>query len=261
MKSAIPAEAAKTHRQEGIGMLSSVQAVILAGGLGTRLRGAVADRNKVAAEINGRPFLQYLLDRLSGCGFRQAVICSGYLHDDLHRRLGNQHQGITLRYSKEERPLGTAGALRHAGPHLVSDAVVVLNGDSYCDLDYEQMVEQHLRRLASATLAAVHVEDTGRYGRLMVDDAGKVVAFKEKASPAGPGHINAGIYVLQRSLIDTIPSGGPLSLERDVFPQWAAREAIDVYYHTGRFIDIGTVSDYTAAPAYLAAGSGMEVIS
>ena len=115
--------------------ISNIEAAILAGGLGTRLRSVVPDRPKVLAEIGGRPFIEILLDQVAAAGIRTAVLCTGYLGDQIEARLGTRRGPLALRYSREVEPLGTGGALRLALPMLASDTVLVLNGDSYCDAD------------------------------------------------------------------------------------------------------------------------------
>lgn len=233
--------------------VQKIQAVILAGGFGTRLRPKVADRNKVAADVNGKPFIEYLLNRLAIFGFDEVIICSGYKHDDLHARLGDQYRHLPLIYSKETAPLGTAGALRHALPRFTSDFVVVLNGDSYCDLDYNQMIHHHCNRSSTVTLAGVWVGDASRYGTIVMDSDDKLLEFKEKKQGAGCGFINAGVYVISTELIASLPGGRQISLEKECFPQWAANGHIDVFTSRGPFIDIGTIEAYGRSPSFMSA--------
>lgn len=231
--------------------LQYIQVVILAGGLGTRLQSKVSDRNKVVADINGKPFLTYVLSRLETFGIQDVIICSGYLHQDLQTRLGQRFNSLNLTYSVETKPLGTAGALRHALPLLSGRTVIVLNGDSYCDLDYAMLTTQHQARSARVTLSAVWMEEVHCFGRLVIGPNDKIVEFKEKDRLPGSGYINAGIYALNPALLETVPAGATCSLEKDLFPSWARNKMIDTYYHPGHFIDIGTVGSYQAAQAYL----------
>jgi D-glycero-alpha-D-manno-heptose 1-phosphate guanylyltransferase len=223
------------------------QAAILAGGAGTRLRAEVSDRNKVAADVNGIPFMAYMLSWLENSGFHEVIICSGYHHDDLVSRLGDNFGNLRLIYSRESRPMGTAGALRLASPFFSSDAIIVLNGDTYCDLNFHQLARQHQVRCSKATLAAVGVEDARRFGRLVIDGGNKIIQFREKDNDPAFGFINAGVYALNTALIEKIPFDQHLSLEQDIFPHWAQKGLIDVFCHQGRFIDIGTVASYKQA--------------
>lgn len=231
--------------------LEDTTAVILAGGLGTRLREVVADRPKVLAEVNGRPFLACLLDRLNDAGVKRAVLCTGYMAELVHETFGDSYRGMELLYSKEESPLGTGGALRLALPLIASDPVLVMNGDSYCDADLGLFVGQHNSSTAQASLVLVPVEDVTRYGVVETDGSGSVICFKEKGNQHGKGMINAGIYLIAGSIVESIPSDVPVSLEREVFPQLIGK-GLYAFPQNGRFIDIGIPSDYHAAPAYLA---------
>jgi NDP-sugar pyrophosphorylase family protein len=230
--------------------LKNTTAVILAGGLGTRLREVVADRPKVMAEVNGRPFLACLLDRLAEVGIRRVVLCTGYMAELVRDTFGDQYLEMTLLYSREESPLGTGGALRLALPQVVSDPVLVMNGDSFCDADLELFASQHQAASALASLVLVQVEDVARYGAVEVDEDGRVVSFREKGSQSGKGLINAGIYLLARYVITSIPPESVVSLEREVFPRLIG-DGFSAFLHPSRFIDIGIPSDYHAASAYL----------
>lgn len=227
-------------------VLHDTVAVILAGGLGTRLRSVVSDRPKVVAEVNGRPFLHFLLDQLASAGIRQAVLCTGYMAGDVRKLLGENHGTIKLSYSAETEPLGTGGALRLALPFLSSDPVLVMNGDSFCDINLEQFARENLQKQAVASLALAAVNDISRYGAVDVTADGIVTRFEEKGARRGEGLINAGIYLLSKTIIETIPSGKPVSLERDIFPGLIGN-GLRGFAGSGRFIDIGVPDDYRAA--------------
>jgi NDP-sugar pyrophosphorylase family protein len=222
-----------------------IPVAILAGGLGTRLRPAIGERPKVVAEVGGRPFLSYLLDQLARAGFRRAVLCVGWRADDVEASLGASHGPLRLAYSREASPLGTAGAIRRALPLLDGDAAMVMNGDSYCDVDLGAAWAWHVARAGEATLVAVEVADAGRYGRVEVDADGTVRSFSEKQPGAGPGWINAGIYLLARSRIEALPER-PASLERDALPGWVGR-GLRAFCTRGQFLDIGTPASYRRA--------------
>jgi D-glycero-alpha-D-manno-heptose 1-phosphate guanylyltransferase len=245
----------KTHptklRAEGGEALVEATALILAGGLGTRLRAAVADRPKVMAPIHGRPFVMYLLDQLAEAGVRHAVLCVGYMGQWMQEHLGSAYGRLRLDYSQEEEPLGTAGALALAAPQCGSAEVVVLNGDSYCEADLAALWAWHARKRAAATILLAQMSDASRFGRVCVDDDGRVRSFAEKDASAGPGWINAGIYVLHRSLLQEIPARCNVSLERQMFPAWVERGLYGCAAG-GAFLDIGTPQSYARAEAFFA---------
>jgi NDP-sugar pyrophosphorylase family protein len=219
--------------------------VILAGGRGTRLQSVPGeDVPKPLRPVNGRPFVEYLLDQVRAAGLRRIILSLGYrpeAFDDLILRNG-------LMKSVEAAPLGTGGGLRAALPLLHSQTVLVMNGDSYADVDLRVPVVVHRRRRGLATMLLAEVEDTARYGRVEVGETGVVESFSEKGE-AGPGHINAGVYVLSRSVIEEIPEGRPVSLERETFPSLIGR---GFYAEAGSFafMDIGTPEAYAASPAF-----------
>ncbi len=229
----------------------NLTAAILAGGLGTRLRSVVADRPKVLAEIHERPFLAYLLDQLATAGVRNVVICIGYLGEQVQAIFKNSYGEMQLRYSQESSPMGTAGALRLALPKLESDPVLVMNGDAFCAIDLERFYAWHGNCGARATMALIKVNDAARYGRVLVDPEGVVVHFAEKSEGAGPAWVNAGIYLVDRALLETIETNRLVSLEKEIFPAWIGK-GLYGYLCEGRFLDIGTPQSYADAQRFFA---------
>ena len=231
--------------------MAGLTAVILAGGLGTRLRSVVPDRPKVLALVRGRPFLAHLLDRLAEHGVRHVVLCTGYLAEQVRDHFGDSYGDLRLVYSEEPSPLGTAGALRLALPLFESDPVLVMNGDSLCEIDLEAFWDWHVSRQAQGTLALVNVPDDGkRYGQVETDPDGAVLSFREKSGEGYGTWINAGAYLLGVPLISTIPTDCATSLEQDVFPAWVGR-GLYGYRTEGRFLDVGTPQSYAAAEQFL----------
>ena len=230
--------------------LANVTAVILAGGLGTRLRSVVPDRPKVLAEVGRRPFLEYLLDQLVLEGVKSVVLCTGYLGDQVRDRLDTSYRTLTLQYSREPQPLGTGGALRLALPMLDSEPVLVMNGDSYCDTRLDAFASWHVGQRAFATILLAETDDTRRYGRVQVDDQGRVLRFSEKTDEMGPGLVNAGVYLLSRTLIGSIAFGRAVSLEHEVFPEWIGR-GLYGFRCQGRLWDIGVPESYARATTEL----------
>lgn len=232
--------------------LSDIPAVILAGGLGTRLRSVVADRPKCLAEINGRPFLAYQLDQLIKAGIRRAVICTGFLSTQVEETFGPTYGTISLHYSPEHEPLGTGGALRNALPLLDHGPLLVMNGDSYLDADLPAFFDFHLDSDALASILLTGMSDVSRYGQVEADDRDKVVGFIEKGKQSGPGWINAGIYIMEHSVVAAIPAGREVSLEREVLPSLIGK-GFFARRNPGRFIDIGTPETYGEAARFFEA--------
>ena len=181
--------------------LGQVTALVLAGGLGTRLRPVVADRPKALVEVGGRPFVTLLLDQLAAAGVRDVILCTGYRGEQVRASLGERYASLRLGYSQEPEPLGTAGALRLALPYVRSGVALVLNGDSYCQADLRAFWGWHQARRAAASLLLTQVADTRRYGRVERNSQDVVTAFVEKSAAGGPGWISAGIYWLSRQLL------------------------------------------------------------
>ena len=232
-----------------VSILDDVTVIILVGGLGTRLRSVVSDRPKVLAQVRDKPFLAYLLEQIADAGVRYVVLCIGYQGEQVQATFGDAYAGMSLVYSQESTPLGTAGALRSALPLFRSDPVLVMNGDSFCRVDLSSFWTWHRARAANATLLLTQVSDTQRYGRVQVGDDGHVLAFEEKSHQSTPGLINAGIYSLSHRLLKTIPPIKVVSLEREIFPAWIGR-GLYGYRSEGSFLDIGTPEGYALAELF-----------
>ena len=225
---------------------NKLTAVILAGGLGTRLRPVVGDFPKVLAPINNRPFLSYILDQLICCGFSRVVLCTGYGADKVRATFGDFYKDLSIMYSRETVPLGTGGALRNAIPYVKDEHILVMNGDSYIDVDLNTYIEWYFQNDIIVSLLLTMVSDTGRYGRVDVDGDGLVSQFVEKGESAIPGWINAGIYILEQSLFLQTHTGGSFSLEHDFFPKFVGK-GLRGFQSKGAFIDIGTPESYDKA--------------
>ena len=230
--------------------LSKITAAILAGGLGTRLRSVVSGQPKVLAKVNGRPFMAYLLDQLSQAGVKKVVLCTGYLGEQVEATFGKSYNGLALSYSQEQSALGTGGALRIALPLLKSEPVLVLNGDSFCQADFIYFLNQHITRKATASLLLTEVPDIGRYGSVQLSMDGKIISFEEKGEKTGTGIINAGVYLLNYTFLESIPKNTNVSLEHEMFPFWI-NKGLYGFRSKGNFIDIGIPQDYAAAGVFL----------
>jgi len=227
-------------------------AVLLVGGMGTRLRGVVADRQKAVAEVAGRPFVMRLLDQLIAAGVRRVVLATGYQAQGVRQILGDQYGPLSLRYSVETEPLGTGGAVAQAADLAMGEPLLVLNGDSYCDCDLASLWRTHEKQGAFATLQLAIVPDTSRFGRVEIDRAGRIICFAEKDGRAIAGLVNAGIYCLSPAAVADIRRHGMVSLERECFARWVGR-GLATHGPATRFIDIGTPESYAAAAAFFAA--------
>jgi mannose-1-phosphate guanylyltransferase len=231
-----------------------VRVLILAGGLGTRVRAEFPDLPKPLIPICGKPFLERQLTLLAAQGFRHFTLCVGYRASQIMEYFGTGTTwGISLTYSAEPFPLGTAGALKYAAAN-VHESALILNGDTYLDVDYRALLACHDRRRPEVlgTLALTEVPDSTRFGEVVMAGAGRIAAFNEKSNgQGGPGLINAGAYVLEPRVLDLIPGGRASSLERDIFPALAAAGQLDGTIVTGSFVDIGTSAGYAKLAALL----------
>jgi NDP-sugar pyrophosphorylase family protein len=205
-------------------------------------------------DINGRPFLEYILDQIKLWGGRRVVLCTGYLGHQILSKLGNSYRDVQIVYSEEKSPMGTGGALRLASPLFHSESVLVINGDSYCKADLISFLEWHLLKDARATLLLVESNDTRRYGKVEVDGNGRILGFEEKTESKGSGWINAGVYLFRQGFIKDIPAERPVSLEREIFPSWIGR-GIYGYKSDAPFIDIGTPESCQAAKHFFSKNS------
>jgi NDP-sugar pyrophosphorylase family protein len=234
--------------------LASTTAVILAGGVGSRLRAVVSDRPKVLAPIHNRPFLAYLLDMLDEAGIGEVVLSTGYMADLVEETFGSAFGRMRVVYSRESMPLGTGGALRAAVPQTKTEFVLAMNGDSFCEFDLNAMVAAHQARQARATVLLTQVPDTQRFGRVRTGADDRVLAFEEKGAEPGSGWINAGVYLLERRLLETLSEHRALSLEREVFPAWIG-QGLYGYPAGGRFLDIGTPASFAQAEAFFSSAA------
>lgn len=222
-------------------------AAVLAGGLGTRLSSSVPDLPKVLAPVGGTPFLSYVLDWLIAAGIGKAVLCVGHMAEKVSAHYGRAYRGLRLSYSREEEPLGTAGALALAGPMLDSPQVLALNGDSLCLFEAAPFFEAYGRRRPAGLIALVKKRDAGRFGRVELDESGGVRAFREKGG--GAGLVSAGVYLVSNTMLQEIPRGRPCSLEREVFPRLCDGSLLG-FETAAPFIDIGTPRSYGRAERF-----------
>jgi mannose-1-phosphate guanylyltransferase len=224
-----------------------MQALILAGGEGTRLRPLTYTVPKPVLPLAGRPHVAYVIDWLVRHGVDDVVISCGFLADGIRRALAELQPDVEIRYAEEPEPRGTAGAIRFA-EDMLADRFLVLNGDILCDLDLTALVAQHESTGARATIALYPVADPTGYGLINRHEDGEVTEFLEKPEPEqiDTDEINAGAYLLERSVLDEIPPERAVSIEREVFPGLIGKGLYGIRLE-GYWIDIGTPERYLAA--------------
>jgi len=227
--------------------MRNMPAVLLVGGMGTRLRSVVPSTPKPLASVGNRSFLELLIRQLRSQGIRHLVMCTGYLADRIASEFGDgSGWGVDIGYSKEPHPLGTAGAIKFAQGHLKNAFdFLVMNGDSFLEFDLQRFVRFHREHKGLASMAVVKVDNANRYGTVHLDDQNRVTGFMEKAGGDRPGLINGGVYILNRAVLGHIPEGAA-SLEKDVFPRFLGH-GVYAMEQDGMFIDIGTPEDYARA--------------
>jgi NDP-sugar pyrophosphorylase family protein len=239
--------------------LESLDILVLAGGLGTRIRPVLGDLPKLLAPISGRPYLAHLLDRLRHFGARRVVLGLGHGARAVldHLQLKPPH-GLELVTVVEPQPLGTAGAIRFARKELHSDPVLVMNGDSFTEANLCEFVERHRAARSAGAVATVlcaEVDDAGRYGRVEIDEHCWIHRFVEKdATFSGNAAISAGVYLLSAPLLDDIAAGQAASIEHDVFQRMPPR-SLAAYSGRFGFIDIGTPQSLARASSVFGGGS------
>ena len=224
------------------------EAVVLAGGFGTRLAHLVPDVCKPMAPVAGRPFLRYVLDQLAAEGFRRVVIADGYRREQIESFFGETYRGLEIIYSPEDEPLGTGGAARRALSLCEGEVVFVLNGDTYLDCDYCAM-EDALVEGVHAVLAVKRLRDFDRYGTIGLAPDGSIDVFNEKR-PCADGIINAGVYLVRRRVLSAMPER--FSLELAWLEALAGTGKLRAVPCGGTFIDIGVPEDYERAQSLLA---------
>lgn len=224
-----------------------IPAVLLVGGLGTRLQAVVSGTPKPLARVGDAPFLELLVRQLQSQGIRRLVMCTGHLAEQVEEMFGNGHTlDVSIVYSKETSPLKTAGAVKLAEGHLAqASEFLVLNGDSFLEVNFTELIRFHRKHGGLVSMAVRRVPDAARYGTVQLDSQSRVIGFSEKLGVSVPGIINAGVYVFSHSVLQHIPEG-PSSLERDVFPLLLGH-GLYALEQQGMFIDIGTPEDYARA--------------
>jgi len=226
-----------------------IDVVILCGGLGTRLQGVIDDRPKSMAEIDGRPFLDILIDYVARYGFTRFILCTGFKGDLIRRHYETKRSGLFFLISEEKMPLGTAGAIKNAESFIGSDTLIVLNGDSLCEIDIKDFLSFHIRKKALISIVLTAIKNSMDFGVVRLDRHQKIIGFSEKVMMHGNGLVNAGIYIFDRKILKKIPSGEKQSLEHDIFPG-ILDKGIYGYVTEKKLLDIGTPERLEIAKEY-----------
>lgn len=225
--------------------LKDIDVVILCGGLGTRLRSAVSDRPKALAKINDKTFLDVLIDDLLKHGFRNIILCVGFLKEQIIEHF-NYEKDYNILFSEEDTPLGTGGALKNARLLIKSDTFMVMNGDSICKLDFKELFDIHINKNAILSMVLTRSQDGNDYGNVVLDDSQNIISFKEKVDNKGECLINAGVYMMQKEIFSYVPDEANFSLEYDLFPKLITSECYG-YIIENELLDIGTPERYKNA--------------
>lgn len=223
--------------------------VILCGGFGMRLQSLINDRPKPMVQINGRPFLDILIDYVARYGFTRFILCTGYKRNMIRRYYEKNRGKLLFLFSEESEPLGTAGAIKHAESCIKSDIFLVLNGDSLCEIDLGDFLKFHIGKRASVSIALTTLKSPGDYGIIELDGDHKVIRFSEKVLINCNGLVNTGMYIFDRRILKEIPSDEKQSLEYDVFPK-ILNQGVYGYVTEKKLLDIGTPERLEVAKNY-----------
>jgi len=224
-----------------------LEAIVLAGGFGTRLKSIVDDAPKSMAQVNGHPFLEYLLNYLTGQGIRKVILSVGYKNEQIRDYFKDHFKGMQICYAIEDEPLGTGGGIRNAFLQVEGDMAFTMNGDSLFRLDFNAMRKLHASSEADITIALRYNQDTDRYGTVNIDDKKKITGFIEKIEGSGSGYINGGVYLINRSFFERQNFPVKFSMEKDCFERYCKEAKIYGYLSHGYFLDIGIPEDYLKA--------------
>ena len=224
------------------------EAIILAGGFGTRLQSVVNDVPKPMAPVNNEPFLNYIFKYLKHFGITHVVLSTGYLADKISDYYKNEYLGIKISYTKEENPLGTGGGIRLAMEKCNTENILVLNGDSFFDVNLTHYYNQHNTYKSNCSLALRKVENASRYGTINLGDRNAILGFKEKDGIDNVGLINGGVYILNQDVfLNKTPIAQAFSIEKDFFETRINELNMFGFEYNGYFIDIGIPEDFHKA--------------
>jgi D-glycero-alpha-D-manno-heptose 1-phosphate guanylyltransferase len=221
--------------------------VILAGGLGTRLKEEVDNLPKVMAPVNGKPFLEYLLDYIAKSGFQRVILSTGYMNHVIQDYFRDKYKSIEIVYSVEEEPLGTGGAVKKAFEQVHTPFFMVMNGDTVFRINLQKFFERHIELLANLSIALRPVDDSSRYGQVECLDDSTIIRFQEKSNESKPGLINGGIYIIKSKYFKKLQLPDKFSLENDLLQRNVDKDEFIGQVFDDYFLDIGIPQDYKRA--------------
>lgn len=227
--------------------MSGMEAIILAGGKGTRLQSVISEIPKPMAPVNGKPFLEYVMNYLADSGINRVILSVGYKYQCIMEYFKHEYRDIEIEYTVEEKPLGTGGAIKLALERCNEDRVFILNGDTFFEVDYKAMRVFSESVKSPLTMAVREMENCDRYGTLDIVN-GRVTAFKEKKF-CSKGFINGGIYDVARHILDDVDAN-VFSFEKDFLEHNYMMLNIPIFISKGYFVDIGIPKDYFMTNAY-----------
>jgi len=223
--------------------INECDCVILCGGLGKRLQNVVGDVPKVMAQVDGHPFLDFIIEFLKSQNIERIVLCTGYKASLVEQYYRDRDFGLTIDFSTEDEPLGTGGALKKAREVILSNTFFVLNGDSLLSVDLQIFLNFHLEKKSIASVLVSEVTDGRDFGNLEINDDHQIVNFREKEISTKNQLVNAGIYCFDQNVFSCMPDLNKFSLEKDFFPKLVGNKFYG-YYTDKEFIDIGTPERY-----------------
>lgn len=226
--------------------MQSIDVVILCGGLGKRLRPVVDGRPKSMADVNRRPFLNVLLQYINSYGFKRAVLCTGYMGGIIREYYQKNSTSLKIVYSEEKEPLGTGGALKKSEPLIKSKTFLVMNGDSFCPIDFSKFIEFHLMQKALVSIALTSVKQGRNSGKVRLDNNNRIASFEEKAELKGRQYSSVGIYLMEKRIFSLMGKREKFSLEYDFFPD-LIEHGYYGYITEENLLDIGTPEEYKKA--------------
>ena len=223
------------------------EAILLAGGLGTRLQKTVPDLPKPMAPVNGKPFIEYVIDYIIRYQVRKIILSVGYKHESFAAHFANDYKGCQILFSVENEPLGTGGGIRKALEFAEEPDVMVLNADTLFKIDISSLSSLHKKKNADLTMALRKMNDVGRYGSVKIDEDARVTGFAEKNEITGEGNINGGVYIFKNDFFNKLDLPEKFSFEKDCLEKYYSTLNIYGYSSKGYFLDIGIPEDYNKA--------------
>ena len=222
--------------------IKNIDIIILAGGLGTRLRSIIGNNPKCLSPVNGQPFIHFLMDQYVAQGFKRFIVSVGYQKEKVIKSL-KFRKDCKIIFCEEYEPLGTGGAIKKSEQYITSNNVIIINGDSFINLNTDHLVNWHYKMESDCTIVATEIENSNRYGTIEIGKKSRLVGFKEKNDTSSQGLVNAGIYVMNKSIFNLMPDEKPFSVELEFFPK-ILNESTYAYICNKELIDIGTPDSY-----------------